>query len=112
MRGRKWRFCSSVPKAIRVGPIMFMLNEIGSGAGANASSSLKMYCCTALQPVPPHSAAHDGVAQPCSCRMRTQRSISGFEMRWPSSHLRRMSGGRACAKKARTSSRNAISSSV
>ena len=70
MRGRKWRFCSSVPKAIRVGPIMFMLNEIGSGAGAMCSSSLKMYCLTGSQPVPPHSGAHAGVAQPLSCRMR------------------------------------------
>ncbi len=66
MRGRKWRFCSSLPKAISVGPIMFMLNEIGSGAGAIASSSLKMYCLTASHPVPPHSGAHEGVAQPRS----------------------------------------------
>jgi len=31
------------------------LNEMGSGAGAMASSSLKMYCLIASQPVPPHS---------------------------------------------------------
>ena len=112
MRGRKWRFCASVPKAINTGPIMLTLKDSGSGAGAMCSSSLKMYCFTALQPVPPHCGAQAGVAQPRANKIRVQRTSSSRDKRCPNTHLRGMSGGSAVRKNCRTSSRKAISSSV
>src|SRR5215470_6781490 len=71
-----------------------------------------MYCWVGVQPVPPHSLGQCGTAQPLSLRIRCQRTMSSFERWRPSTILRRISGGSAARKKARTWLRNAISSDV
>src|SRR6266446_6591245 len=94
------------------GPTMLTPNGSGSGAGACCSSSWKMYCFTALQPVPPHATGQCGTAQPLALRMRCQVTMSCFSSRRASTILRRVGAGKAARMNARTSSRNAISSGV
>ena len=76
MRGRKRRFCASVPNWISTGPSMVMLNDSSSGAGATWFSSMKIIRCTAVQPGPPHSFGQDRAAQPFWFRMRCQATVS------------------------------------
>jgi len=50
--GRKYSFCSSLPKAMIVGP-MALIVSIGTGAPARIDSSKKMNCSIADRPWPP-----------------------------------------------------------
>src|SRR5580700_12039981 len=84
----------------------------GAGAGCDCSSSLKIYCCTEVHPVPPYSFGQCDTPQPFLFRIRHQVTISSL-VRWrPSTIFCRVAGGTLSLKKARTSSRNAISSLV
>src|SRR5689334_13966160 len=94
------------------GLTMLTPNGSGAGAGADCTSSWRMYCCTGVQSVPPHSTGQCGTAQPLALRMRCQRTVSSFDRCRPSTILRRMSSGRLPRMKARTSSRKASSSGV
>ena len=65
MRGRKRRFCSSRAEGVDHRPDhVDAERRAAAGAGACCISSWKMYCCTGLQPVPPHSTGQCGTAQP------------------------------------------------
>src|ERR1019366_10715012 len=68
-RGRKRCFCSSVPNCNNTGPIMVMLNEDNSGAGAIWFSSRKIIFWIAVQPGPSHSFGQDKPAQPLAFRI-------------------------------------------
>src|SRR4029078_5754024 len=69
-----------------------------------------MKFCTERHPVPPYSFGQCETPQPFLFRMRHQATISSLERWRPSTILRRVSGGTLSLKKARTSSRNTISS--
>ncbi len=64
MRGRKRSFCACEPNAIITGPTMVTPKPKGCGAGVCCNSSWKMYCCTGVQPVPPHATGQFATAQP------------------------------------------------
>src|SRR3954447_26939967 len=92
------------------GPTMLTPKASGAGAGCICSSSLKIYCCTELHPVPPYSFGQCETPQPFLLRMRHQATISSL-LRWrPSTSFCRVAGGTLSLKNERTSSRNAISS--
>ena len=67
MRGRKWRFCSSLPKAITDWPTNTTdMRQRDSGAKRYSSSSLKMDTCRLSRPWPPYSRGHCMPTQPRS----------------------------------------------
>jgi len=63
---------------INTGPIIVMLKDETSGAGASWFSSRKIMRCTGLQPGPPYSLGQLKAAQPRELRMRCQRTVSSL----------------------------------
>src|SRR5947209_19097769 len=78
---------------------MLTPNGSGEGAGVCCNSSRKMYCCTAVQPVPPYSLGQCETAQPFLLRMRVHSTRSSLLVWRPSFSLSRIAEiGRASCR--------------
>ena len=86
MRGRCSFFCSSLPKASSVGPIMVRPKPIsGGGAFKRRISSASTLACSGERPPPPYARGQVGAVKPRSA----QRSSQSFWSELPLQSHRR-----------------------
>src|SRR5690242_17167585 len=115
MRGRKWRFCSSVPHTMIVGPtIPIPKPSLGPWAGTSAlaNSSATTTCSIAVSPAPPKSLGQATARRPASASVA--RQSSSHPARWPagSAPMPRQSAGRCSARNALIFSRYSSASAL
>src|SRR3954447_16087235 len=105
MRGRKWFFCSGLPKPMMTGPTILTPITLTFGAPARAHSASKIQRCAGVQSGPPCSPGRPGAPQPLLCRDFCQAMpISGSEnTEGVRAWARFISGVRFSAMKSRTS---------